>query len=254
MIGQRSTGRVGSTVERALKLATILRNPRFRRGLLTARVAASTEHSRVPFGDAATVIDVGANGGQFVLFALERFPQATVHAIEPHPGAFARLLGAVGTDPRVRLYPTAVGRESTETTLFLSQEDDSSSLLPVGEIYLATWPETFTVGLQPVQVERLDVVVQCETLVPPAMLKIDVQGTELQVLEGAVGLFEYIDEVFVECSFLELYRTQALADEVIVFMRSHGYRLAGTYTAAYNTAGACLQADLLFRRQRTPDR
>jgi hypothetical protein len=52
----------------------------------------------------------------------------------------------------------------------------------------------------------------------------------------------------VECSFVELYRGQALANEVIAAFLHRGLRLHGVYSVVRDAAGRCLQADLLFRR------
>lgn len=82
----------------------------------------------------------------------------------------------------------------------------------------------------------------------PAMLKIDAQGGELEVLAGAAAVLEQIDTAFVECSFVEFYRGQPLADEVIAAFVEHGLRLGGVYSVVRDGRGRCLQADLLFRR------
>ena len=57
-----------------------------------------------------------------------------------------------------------------------------------------------------------------------------------------------IDVAYVECSFVEFYRGQALADEVIEAFLRRGLRLDGIYSLVRDAAGRCLQADLLFRR------
>jgi len=248
MNGQRGTGPVRTFVDRTRKLFAVLANRRFRSALLHHRVAASTEHSAVPFDEARTIVDVGANRGQFTLFALERFPTANVHSIEPHPGALKVLERVAATDPRVRVYRTAAGATRHEAVLQLSNEDDSSSFLPVNERYLRVWPNTFTIGSDQVQVERLDGLLAQRDLIPPALMKIDVQGTELEVLRGTGEMLGDFNEVFVECSFTELYDGQALADDVIGYLRERGLRLVGIYAPAYDALGNALQADLLFRR------
>jgi hypothetical protein len=81
------------------------------------------------------------------------------------------------------------------------------------------------------------------------LLKIDVQGAELSVLRGAEKTLESVDSIFVECSFVELYEGQALANEVIEFLAARGFSIAGVFGPAYDADGRCLQVDALFSRQ-----
>ena len=80
------------------------------------------------------------------------------------------------------------------------------------------------------------------------LLKIDVQGLELEVIAGAGSSLGRVDEAYVECSFVELYTGQGLADAVICKMRDAGLRFAGVYGVVRAQNGTCLQADLLFKR------
>ena len=80
------------------------------------------------------------------------------------------------------------------------------------------------------------------------LLKIDVQGLELEVLRGAPRILAQVDEALIEGSFIELYEGQALADDVIALMREAGLRLAGTYGKTTDADGRDVQADFYFRR------
>ncbi len=93
-------------------------------------------------------------------------------------------------------------------TLTVSAHDDSSSLLPIGHRQLSEFPGTHPVDSVEVRVLPLREVLSSE-LPPPRLLKIDVQGLELEVLRGAGSSLDLIDELFVECSFAELYGGQA---------------------------------------------
>jgi len=88
-----------------------------------------------------------------------------------------------------------------------------------------------------------------EEIVSPALLKLDVQGYELSALRGCEDLLQAFAWVYVERSFMELYKGQALADDVIAWLRERGYNLSGVYNMAYDRNGRAVQADFLFSRR-----
>ncbi len=81
-----------------------------------------------------------------------------------------------------------------------------------------------------------------------SLLKIDVQGGELALLEGAEGLLPWLDHVYVKPSFKQFYQGQPLAGEIIDHLRERVYRLTGIGGTARDAQGMIVQADLLFSR------
>jgi FkbM family methyltransferase len=233
---------------RARKLLTVVREPEYRRALRHG-VAASVEHEAIPLrGEFRTVIDAGANRGQFAVFAARRFPRAKLICFEPLPGPRAQLQRAVGATDRLRVSDFALGAASEEAEFHVSAADDSSSLLAIGQRQREAFPGTDERTTMTVQVRRLDEVLRPEELVAPVLLKIDVQGGELGVLQGAAELLQSIDAVLVEVSFVALYAGQALADEVWGHLQGHGFSCRGAWSMAYGARQECLQGDLLFAR------
>ncbi len=229
-----------------MKLARIAVNPEYRRGLKQG-VAASVEHSSVPFSDRiATVIDLGASRGQFALFAAGRFPGARIICFEPQPGPRAELHGLLGD--RVEIHPVAVGSEPGRETMNVSASDDSSSLLEIGQDQQKVFPGTGKVDTIEVEVTTLDQALP-DPLAGPCLLKIDVQGLELEALKGGPKTLSQVDEALIECSFIELYEGQAMADQVIALMFEAGLRLAGVYGPTIDSEGRMVQADFFFRRE-----
>jgi len=212
-------------------------------------VAAGVEHFAVlrSLGEVRTVVDIGANRGQFALVARHCFPAATLVSFEPLPGPAALYRAVFAGDGRARLVEAAIGVEPGEAVIHLSARDDSSSLLPITARQNALFPGTAEAGHSAIRVARLVDEVGAEDLVAPALLKLDVQGFELQALDGCEALLGRFAWVYVECSFVELYEGQAFADEVIAWLRARGLRLAGVYHMAYDGDGRAVQADFLFR-------
>jgi FkbM family methyltransferase len=188
------------------------------------------------------VIDVGANRGQFALFALHRFPRAMVHAFEPLPAAVAVFRRVTEPSARVTLSAVALGAAPGRLTMHVTNEDDASSALPL------TPEASARLGLH--EVARVEVPVTALDLAFPAppsrpcLLKLDVQGGELEVLRGAERLLASVDEVLTEVSFVPLYVGQPLADDVIAFLAERGF-----VAVAGGDRRDAAQADVLLRRR-----
>jgi FkbM family methyltransferase len=232
------------------KLAAILRSPYYRTRLLRHRVAAGVEHARILSGlDCRTVVDIGANRGQFALVARRCLPQARILSFEPLPAAAAKFRAVFAGDDRVTLHETAIGPTPGNATLHVSRRDDSSSLLPITSTQVALFPGTAEIATATVRVGPLREFIPAADVRPPALLKLDVQGFELEALRGCEDLLDQFAYVYAECSFVELYAGQALADEVIAWLHERGFRLRGVHNMDYDRGGRAIQADFLFAQK-----
>jgi FkbM family methyltransferase len=152
-------------------------------------------------------------------------------------------------DPAVQLHVAAIGEKPEKKLIHLSARDDSSSMLEIGQAQSNHFPGTHEVGTLEVEVGTLDRYLTKEQIDRPAMLKLDVQGFEMQALAGCRSLIGNFDYVYCECSFVELYKGQKLAGEVIGYLASLGYSFTGIYNPTYDKKGSCIQADLFFEVQ-----
>lgn len=234
------------------KLAGIVAVPVWRSALRRHRVAAGVEHRRIlrNLGPVRMVVDIGANRGQFSLLARHVFPRASIVAFEPYPHAAKIFRRVHGGDSQVTLQPVALGPDRRRMALHVSESDDSSSLLAITERQVNTFPGTQEKAQVEVTVGPLGDWVSAEDLRGPALLKIDVQGFELEVLRGCDELLSLFQWVYVEASFVELYGGQALAGEVVHYLVERGFALSGVYNLAYDRSGIAIQGDFLFERAR----
>jgi FkbM family methyltransferase len=223
----------------------------YRSALLQHRVAAGIEHDSVLRTlDCRTVVDIGANRGQFALAARRAFPGARILSFEPLSAPAARFRSVFAGDALTSLKQVAIGPQRRQATMHISGRDDSSSLLPIGERQAAMFPGTAEVGTATIDVGPLDSFIAAADMVSPALLKLDVQGFELQALQGCESLLDRFDYVYVECSFIELYAGQAVAHEVVAWLEARGFRLSGTHNMTRDASGREVQADFLFTANR----
>lgn len=217
------------------------------RSALLHGVAAAVEHERIPLRQGfRAVVDVGAGRGQFALVARRRFPNATLHCFEPLPAARQKLAAVAGGFAGTRIYDLALGAGRASGELHVSADLDSSSLLQMTATQATAFPGTEETERVTVSLARLDTILGSSELRSPSLLKIDVQGYELEVLQGAEGVLESFAAILVECSFAELYAGQALADDIVGYLGQRGFRLTGVFSPTYDRVGRCLQADFLF--------
>ncbi|MGH7604615.1 MAG: FkbM family methyltransferase [Gemmatimonadaceae bacterium] len=232
---------------RLRKLVGILATNNYRHALLRHGVTAGVEHESLLRGTQyKTAVDIGANRGQFALATRQCVAEARIFSFEPLPAPAARFRALFEADTRVTLHEAAIGPVHGDATIHISKRDDSSSLLPITDRQNATFPGTSEVGTAKVKIAPLGDFLSQSEIESPALLKIDVQGFELQALQGCEPLLNRFDHVYVECSYIELYAGQALADEVIEWLRERGFRLVGIHNAIHDAAGRTIQADFLF--------
>lgn len=187
------------------------------------------------------IFDCGANIGQTTTRYLKIFPNAIVHAFEPNPAVFGKLKRAHGTKPRVVLNQAAVGSASKDGKLFVGNHPGTSSLLPKNEDFSPGWRFTSEV---PVRVVTLDDYCKGKRIQHIDVLKMDIQGYELEALRGATDLLgrHAIDLIFLEVLYVELYEGAPLVHHLHDFLVSQDYLLLKKYAAA-STFG-----DRLYRK------
>ena len=231
------------------KLLRVLWISGYRSAFLRTRVVASTEHDRILAGlKLNTVVDIGANRGQFALCIRRLYPHAQIFSFEPlgkPAGAWMRNFGA---DTRAQLFNKAIALQSGSATMNVSRWDVSSSLLPFAQAQHDNFPLTEEASKETVETATLETCIEEHLIQDPALLKLDVQGFELTALQGCGQLLERFRYVYVEASFVELYVGQALATEVIAFLFNRGFKLVCVANLSSGTSARPIQADFLFSK------
>ena len=119
-----------------------------------------------------TVLDVGANVGQFGIAAAKLFPGVHVHSFEPLPTAVAALRRNVRRLDNVTVYPIALGDRDGEVAMRVNVHSHSSSLLPMARAHYEAFPDAREAGEVIVEMTTLDKVVDAIRLEPPILLKV----------------------------------------------------------------------------------
>ncbi len=152
---------------------------------------------RQPKGD-DIAIDIGANVGNVTKLLAEN--GAEVHAFEPNPYAFAKLKRTFASNSRVHCYQAAAGTEDGNATLYLhARAAENQVLWSTGSSLDPRKNNVDTTNKVEVQVVNI-VRFLTELPKPPRLLKMDIEGAELQVMPPLIdaGLLDNIEWVLVE--------------------------------------------------------
>jgi FkbM family methyltransferase len=196
------------------------------------------------------VFDVGANIGQYAKLLRELGYSGRIVSFEPLSSAYSQLKAVSKKEPLWEIAPqTAIGNQEGEITINIAGNSYSSSALPMLDAHLESAPESAYSGSETVKLSRLDTIakdyIKSET--KSIFLKIDVQGLEKQVIEGATAILPLVKGIKLELSLVPLYEGQVLFKEMIDIIEKLGYELYGIepgFTA--EKTGRMLQMDGIF--------
>ncbi len=185
------------------------------------------------------VVDVGANVGQSAQFFHRLFPAAHIISIEPVSAVFAQLLEATRTLPRVRCINAAIGETERDVQINTFETTQLSSIGCAVD----------SKGVEMVRMETLSSIMRRVGLKQIDLLKIDVEGYELQVIEGARELLEsggvplILAEAGVDDSNQRFTSAWRLQDA----LRHYGYEVYAFYDqSSWERHGSLLYLNVLF--------
>lgn len=163
------------------------------------------------------VLDIGAAKGYWSERAGGIFPEASFHMFDPLRESEASLRALCARDPRFHCFLMALGSQPGTLTMNVSQDLDGSSLLE--------FPGQNKANQRQVAVETVDRLLADGQLPVPDLVKLDVQGFELEVLKGGQSLFGPVTAFVVEVSLFEFMPRIPLAPEVVDYFVRRGYGL-----------------------------
>ena len=201
--------------------------------------------------DVSHVLDVGANTGQFGIWLRNHVGYAgEIISFEPLHSAFQLLEAATKKDPHWQAVNCGLGDKKGTLDINISDNSVSSSFLPMAQACESAAPDSRYVSQQAARVEILDDIFHTYCIGPKSVyLKIDAQGFEKQVLDGAKNVLPHIDTVELELSLTTLYEGQVLFREMYEFMCDHGYELVAIEPEFWDpSTGVLLQVNAVFHR------
>lgn len=199
-----------------------------------------------------TVIDVGANEGQFARKISSFIPEANLYCFEPLAEPFSKLSAWAQTQgERVECFQLALGNQEGVMEMYLhEQHTPSSSLLKATNLCHNQYPQTRNKHLEPIKMSTLDVTLseRLNSSYGEIFLKLDVQGFEDRVLRGGRQVLDKCKVVLLEASIDQLYEEQADFYSLVQILHDAGYHYGGNLNQTYGKDGRVVFVDAIFLR------
>lgn len=196
-----------------------------------------------------TVLDIGANKGQFALEAIKLFPEARVYSFEPLAHVYQELECRSRSFPQWSTHQVALGASDGSAQMYSNAFSPASSLLPLTSVAKDAFPHTREASSATVSVRTLDSWTATVKPDAPILIKLDVQGYEDRVVAGGPETFKRATALFMEVSFQPIYDGQLLFDDIHELVRGLGFRCAGIEGETHDpTTGRLLYGDALYIR------
>ena len=199
------------------------------------------------------VFDVGAYIGDTIEQFKFSFPESYIHAFEPFDESFSVLKNRFQKTDKLFFNNIAVeNRISSNTNMYITQNKGSSSLLQPTKYANEFWEGNPLSTQKEVKVETTTIDSYCQkhNIETIDILKIDVQGSELKVLQGADRMLKdrRVKLIFTEISIAPNYKGQSEIDEIIKFLRENKYKIFNFFKMKHKQ-GKLIECDVLFHTE-----
>lgn len=199
-----------------------------------------------------TVVDVGANRGQYGRLLRRLGFRGRIISFEPVPECFADVSRQARRDGNWEAHPVALGDREGEVEIHVTDNSVFSSLLEPSDAARRLFPgESRVERVETVPLRRLDQILP--GLLPPdqwstAHIKSDAQGYDPAVFEGLGSGINVIPSIQVELSLIGIYQHQVDYQDFLAFLRRHGFQLTALFPVARDAGLRLIEADAVLRR------
>jgi FkbM family methyltransferase len=197
--------------------------------------------------DLDCILDVGAHEGGFAEEMFDFGYNGKMISFEPIAVNYSVIQKKAENKNNWHTYHMALGNKKSQEFINVSENLVSSSLLDINNEHIVAAPESNYVRKEMISINSLDDILLSIEIGDNTMLKIDTQGFEMKVLEGAVESLKKVKAVKVELSSISLYEGGPLFYEVAQFLYENNFLLASLENGFYDPLNyRLLQFDGLF--------
>jgi len=188
-----------------------------------------------------SVLDIGASNGVWTATCAAVFPEAEYFLIEPQVYPTPHPIPSGVHHHWIR---QAVGKEDAAVDLTVPKGKDSLYRAHIFSRRGRPTPDAAHLRVPQTTVDRL---LETGAIAPPQLVKLDVQGYELEVMAGATKVWDSAKVFIVEASLYPFWKGCPVVSEVVGFFAKRGFQLYDLSTECREpTSGLLSQIDLIF--------
>jgi FkbM family methyltransferase len=200
------------------------------------------------------IFDVGAHHGLVSRHFRSLFPSSTVYSFEPFPDSFEELRINTASDPRIKAFNFGLSDRNGAQSFHSNPSSATNSLLATDELGSFTWGDGLleTQNVVKAEFKTIDSVLDAMNIPRIDILKLDVQGAEPLVMEGALSACRtgIIGLVYSEIIIQPTYKGQKRLDESLATFYANGFDLFSIYNMSFTAEGRLRQVDVIFTKQK----
>lgn len=194
------------------------------------------------------IFDIGAHIGTWSRLALSIFPNVKIYAFEPIKSNFKKLTENLKHFSSCELFNIAVGAANHKSLINVTNITDASSILALEEYTINKYDLSIS-NNEEIEIFSLDWFILQNNITRPNVLKLDIQGFELEALKGASQIIETVEFIICEVSFISLYKEQALFSDIVSFLNKNNFEV-NAFGLETPLGTKLEQTDVLFKKMK----
>ena len=227
-------------------------------GYTIVRLTPTVDHAFIDqhklVGDNPVIIfDIGACNGGIALLYNELFKKSNIYCFEPFIPSFEELKKNTARFNNISIFNMAFSNVSGQIDFHVNNFPPTNSILATHPDSNKNWGEGLLDTKEKIKVKSitLDEFIDEYGIEKIDILKLDTQGSEYQILEGASKSIEQnkISLIYLEIIIMSTYQQQKSFDEILLLLRNKGFTLYNLYNYSYTNLGELRQVDAIFIRK-----
>lgn len=192
------------------------------------------------------IFDIGAYVGTWTQLAISILPNAKLYLFEPIGINFQKLKENLGKLNNCELFNLGIGTNEYKTNINVANRSDASSILNLEDYTTKTY-NILNQRKEEIAIYSLDYVIAVNKLPKPNIIKIDIQGFELEAFKGALETLKTVQYIICEVSFIPFYKDQPLFSDIITFLNEHNFEVSA-FSTSTELGKQLEQTDVLFKK------